>query len=170
VRYFVNIAGGEIEVDVDGDSVSLEGLVSTVSLSAVPGTPLRLLMVDGRPTEFALEAAGPGRWAITYRGERWDAEVVDQRTRHIRSLTGGSENQKGTPPLKAPMPGLVLRVDVEPGQTIAAGSGVVVLEAMKMENELRAPVPALVRAVRVTPGQAVERGQVLVEFDRATAT
>jgi pyruvate carboxylase subunit B len=67
--------------------------------------------------------------------------------------------------LKAPMPGLVLRVQVTPGQAVAAGAGLVVLEAMKMENELKAPASAVVRAVRVQPGEAVEKGQVLIEFE-----
>jgi pyruvate carboxylase subunit B len=62
------------------------------------------------------------------------------------------------------MPGLVVRVSVEPGQAVESGAGVLVLEAMKMENELRATSAGIVRAVRVQPGQAVERGQVLVEF------
>jgi pyruvate carboxylase subunit B len=63
------------------------------------------------------------------------------------------------------MPGLVVRVQVEAGAAVAAGAGVVVLEAMKMENELRAASDATVRSVRVKPGEAVEKGQVLVEFD-----
>jgi pyruvate carboxylase subunit B len=63
------------------------------------------------------------------------------------------------------MPGLVVRLEVEPGQAVVAGAGVLVLEAMKMENELRAPAGARVKAVLVRPGQAVEKGQVLVEFE-----
>jgi pyruvate carboxylase subunit B len=63
------------------------------------------------------------------------------------------------------MPGLVVRVDVVPGQSVAAGTGLVVLEAMKMQNELRAGAPGTVATVRVQPGQAVEKGQVLVEFE-----
>jgi pyruvate carboxylase subunit B len=63
------------------------------------------------------------------------------------------------------MPGLVLRVQVAPGQAVAAGSGLVVLEAMKMENELKAVGPAMVKAVWVQPGEAVEKGQVLLEFE-----
>ena len=59
-------------------------------------------------------------------------------------------------------------MQVEPGQAVAPGTGVVVLEAMKMENELRATAPGVVRTVRVRPGEAVEKGQVLVEFDAGT--
>ncbi len=62
------------------------------------------------------------------------------------------------------MPGLVVRVLVEPGARVAAGEGLVVLEAMKMENELRAAGPGVVRAVHAAPGEAVDKGQVLVEL------
>jgi biotin carboxyl carrier protein len=63
------------------------------------------------------------------------------------------------------MPGLVVRLEVEPGQTLAPGAGVLVLEAMKMENEIRSPGGGRVKAVLVHPGQVVEKGQVLVEFE-----
>jgi pyruvate carboxylase subunit B len=63
------------------------------------------------------------------------------------------------------MPGLVVRVQVEAGAAVAAGSGVVVLEAMKMENELRAPAAGRVRAILAAPGTAVEKGAVLIELE-----
>jgi pyruvate carboxylase subunit B len=165
VKYVVGIAGRELEVEVDGDRVVAGGGNHAATLRAIPGTPLRRLEVDGRQTELLVEPGGTGRWTVGFRGERWESEVLDERTRHIRSLTGDAARHRGTPPLRAPMPGLVLRLLAEPGQRVAAGAGIVVLEAMKMENELRATAGAVVRAVKVTPGEAVEKGQVLVEFD-----
>jgi len=63
------------------------------------------------------------------------------------------------------MPGLIIRVNVQPGDEIDAGHGVVVMEAMKMENELRATTAGRVKSVQVTPGTAVERGALLVELE-----
>jgi pyruvate carboxylase subunit B len=63
------------------------------------------------------------------------------------------------------MPGLIVRVNVSPGDHVQAGQGLVVMEAMKMENELRAAGNGTVSAVRVTPGKAVEKGTVLVELE-----
>jgi biotin carboxyl carrier protein len=63
------------------------------------------------------------------------------------------------------MPGLIVRVDVRPGDVVGAGQGVVAMEAMKMENELRAPAGGTVKAVHATVGSAVEKGAVLVEFE-----
>jgi pyruvate carboxylase subunit B len=165
VKYIVTVAGRELEVEVDGERVTLGGRSRTASLRAIPGTPLRQLVVDGRSTTLAVHGAGRGLWTIGLRGERWELEAVDERTRHIRSLTGAEARQHGAAALRAPMPGLVVRVVAEPGQRVSAGGGVVVLEAMKMENELKAAVEAVVKAVRVRAGEAVEKGQVLVEFE-----
>jgi biotin carboxyl carrier protein len=91
--------------------------------------------------------------------------VLEERARHIRGLAGAAAGPRGPAALRAPMPGLVVRVQVEAGQRVAAGAGVVVLEAMKMENELRAAGAGVVRTVRVRAGEAVEKGQVLVDFE-----
>jgi biotin carboxyl carrier protein len=157
VKYVVSVAGREIELDVDGERVTSSGHTRTGALSVIPGTPLRQLVIDGDQTEISMESTGPGKWIVGFRGERWEFEV--------RSLTGAAGPHRGTPPLKAPMPGLVVRVLAEPGQQVQAGAGIVVLEAMKMENELRAVGSSVVKTVRVKAGEAVERGQVLVDFE-----
>ena len=165
MKYFVTLAGRTVEVEVDGERVTVDGRTLTASLRPVPGTPLRQLLIAGRSVALAVDGEGRGRWAMTRRGERWDAEVVDERTRHIRSLTGAGEGLRGPAVLRAPMPGLVVRVLVEPGQTVSAGAGLVVLEAMKMENELRAPAAGRVRAIPVRAGGTVEKGAILVELE-----
>jgi biotin carboxyl carrier protein len=165
VKYIVTVSGRDVEVEVDGDQVTVAGRSHTATLSHVAGTPVRQLLLDRRSEALAVEPAGGGRWAITRHGERYDVEVVDERTQHIRSLAGTSDRARGPAALKAPMPGLVVRVQVEPGQAVAAGAGIVVLEAMKMENELRASAPAVIKSVHARLGEAVEKGQVLVEFE-----
>jgi pyruvate carboxylase subunit B len=165
VKYTVILDGQSMEVEIDGDHVTVGGQVYAASLGIIPGTPLRQLLVDGRPSTLAMESLGRGRWALTPAGERWEVEVLDERARHIRTLSAGADRPAVSQVLKAPMPGLVLRVHVAAGQQVAAGAGLVVLEAMKMENELKSVSAAVVRAVRVTPGEAVEKGQVLVEFE-----
>jgi len=165
VRYAVLLGGQVIEVEVDGDRVTVAGEMHTATLGSISGTPLRLLLLDGRPTTLSVESLGRGRWALAPGGERREVEVLDERALHIRSLTSNSDRPRASPVLKAPMPGLVLRVQVIPGQAVDAGAGLVVLEAMKMENELKAPGQVVVKAVRVQPGEAVEKGQVLLEFE-----
>ena len=164
MKYFVLVDGREVEIEIDGDRVRVEGQSMTAHLGRVPGTPLRHLLLGNRSVTLAVDG-GRGRWQVAYHGDRREIEVLDERTRHIRSLTGQGGQAKGVAVLKAPMPGLVVRVAVAEGQRVGPGAGLVVLEAMKMENELRAPADAVVRSVKVRAGQAVEKGEVLIEFD-----
>ena len=164
MKYLVMLDGQTIEVEVDGERVTVAGDTHQVTLGRIAGTPLRQLLVDGRPSTLSVDSLGRGRWALTEAGERSELEVLDERTRHIRALTGGGDQKKAADVLKAPMPGLVVRLHVQPGDAVDPGAALVVLEAMKMENELKAQAPGVVKSVRVSPGEAVEKGQVLVEF------
>lgn len=162
MRYFVQIGGREVTVDLEADGVRVDGELVPALLEPLPGTPLRQLRMGEQTLAFAVESGERGVWHLSTRGERWEASVIDERTRHIRSLTGEGRQRAGAGEVKAPMPGLVLRVLVEPGQRVEAGSGLLVLEAMKMENQIKAPAAGVVEAVRVGPGKAVEKGQVLL--------
>lgn len=79
----------------------------------------------------------------------------------------GMENMKNQKvnEVKAPMPGLVLTILVEPGQEISKGDGLFVLEAMKMENIIKSPADAVVKSIEVNKGIAVEKNQVLIKFE-----
>lgn len=162
MKYLVSVNGRTIEVTVDGDHVELEGRRIRAELRAVPGTPLRQLILPEGATVLVMEPGAAGQWQVQDRGDRFDVEALDERTRHIRSLVGAGKSHAGGGVLKAPMPGMVVRLLVEPGQAVAAGQGIVVLEAMKMENELKAAGPGVVERIEVTVGQAVEKGAVLV--------
>jgi len=91
-------------------------------------------------------------------------EALDERRRAIRALIGASARPVGPAPLVAPMPGLIVRVHIRPGDVVVAGQPLVVMEAMKMENELRASAAGVVQSVSVLPGAAVEKGAVLVSL------
>jgi len=66
--------------------------------------------------------------------------------------------------LKAPMPGLVLKVFVEEGMTIQKGDSLIILEAMKMENIIKSPVDTIIKSIKIKPGDKVEKGQILLQF------
>lgn len=166
MKYFVTVAGKEMVVELDGGHLTVDGTaIASGHLNALPGTPIRHLVLDSASHSLAVEAVGRGLWAVGFLGEQFELEVIDERTRHIRSLTGAGQKGSGPTTLKAPMPGLVVRVSVEAGTKVEAGAPLVVLEAMKMENELRASAAGVVKGVKVQAGQAVEKGQVLVEFE-----
>jgi pyruvate carboxylase subunit B len=164
MRYFVTVAGRTLHVDLGGPRPLVDGEPVSAELVRVPGTAAASLLVDGRSYSLTTEPGAPGRWKLSIGTRRLAAEVVDERTRAIREMTGG-----GTEPLekevRAPMPGLVVRVGVEPGDAVRAGQGVVIVEAMKMENELKAPADGVVATVVVQAGQPVEKGQVLLVLE-----
>ena len=164
MKYHVTVDGRSFEVEVAGDRVLLDGVGHHAELRQVAGTRLRLLLVDGHAWSLAVAPAGRGHWVIHKWGERHEAEVLDERTRHLRSLVGPGMAHPGPQLLKAPMPGLVVRLLVRPEQTVRTGEGLVVLEAMKMENELKAAGPGVVDRIEVAVGQVVEKGTPLVVF------
>ena len=162
MKYFVTVGERTLEVRLEGDRAFVDGVASQVHREPVPGTPLEQVMIDGRAFTLSLEPDGLGRWTAGVRGSRYDVSVEDERAHHVRSLVGAAGPQAGQL-LKAPMPGLVVRVLVEEGHQVTAGQGLVVLEAMKMENELKASGAGLVRSVRAVAGMTVEKGQLLLE-------
>jgi pyruvate carboxylase subunit B len=166
MKYFVTLAGQTRQVVVNGNRVFLEGEEHRAELTVLENTPIRLLVLDGVTWALPMEPAEAGRglWSVLVNGERHEVEALDERAAHIRTLTGTGTAPAGPALLKAPMPGLVLRILVTPGQTVTAGTSLVVLEAMKMENELKAAAPGTVEQVAVAPGQTVEKGEVLLSF------
>ena len=166
MKYFVRLAGRTIEVEVLGGSVRVDGETLDAHLAAVPGTPLHHLLLGGDSWTVSAQALeGMGQWALGAVGERVEVEAVDERTQAIRTLTGKKGGPTGGGVLKAPMPGLVVRVQVTEGQKVGPGTGLVVVEAMKMENELKATLPGIVKKVHVAPGAIVEKGAPLVTLE-----
>ena len=166
MKYIVEVNGRTIEVQLDGDGVHVDGEGVRVQLVEVEGTPVRVVTIgDEVHRVVARRGAGRGRYTLWIGGHRYEVEALDERTRTIRDLSNASAGPKGPAPLVAPMPGLIVRVNVQPGDAVSAGQGLVVMEAMKMENELRAAGPGTVKAVLATPGTAVEKGAVLVELE-----
>jgi pyruvate carboxylase subunit B len=164
MKYHVTIGGRERIVEVDGDRITVDGRAVAASLASIGDTPLRRLVVDGRGSVVGVVGRDDQGWHLLDRGVEVAVEALDARTRHIRSLSGTGSGPAAGGVVKAPMPGLVVRVAVAVGDTVVAGQGLVVLEAMKMENELKAPAPGVIEELSAVPGSAVEKGTVLVRI------
>jgi biotin carboxyl carrier protein len=171
MKYVVDLNGERHEVEVDGEDVMLEGESVIAHLEDIDGTPVRLVTI-GREVHRVVARRGPtrGSYTLWVDGYRFEGEALDERTRAIRDITAQSAKPSGPAPIVAPMPGLIVRVNVAVGDVVQAGQGVVVMEAMKMENELKVSAPGTVKAVYASPGTAVEKGMVLVELVKAAET
>jgi biotin carboxyl carrier protein len=102
---------------------------------------------------------------VTLNGLEHRAEVVDEARARLASVAGGHAAAHARRELRAPMPGLLVKLLCQPGDTVEAGQPLAVLQAMKMENELSLPRGGTVLAVQAQPGQTVEQGQVLVVLE-----
>jgi biotin carboxyl carrier protein len=157
---------------------------------AVDGRPARLSVEGTRfhyqrgegessQRDFSIEPAGEGRFSVLAGARSYEVTVapggeisVDGRTfrvevldpRGSRSRRSGGENQ-GRRKIAAPMPGRVIRVLVELNQEVEAGQGLIVVEAMKMQNEMKSPQAGRVREVNTAPGAAVAAGEVLIVIE-----
>lgn len=157
---------GERTIDLEVDSregtgmrVRLEGSEHEVDLQRVEGTTWSLLL-GSASHELSLIEERDG-WRI----RRGGAEVLVRLRDPERGEADPARASGGPEQVVAIMPGRVARVLVEAGQQVAREQGLLVVEAMKMENEIVSPREGTVRAVCVSAGQTVERGAVLVELD-----
>jgi len=168
VKYQVTIRGRTFDVELHGGDARVDGAAVSAVLQPIAGTPIRLLHLPEAVEALAMSRGDEG-WEVQAHGEIWEAVVVDERTRRLREATGGGAGASAHVAVKAPMPGRVVRIEVEAGAEVQRGQGLVVLEAMKMENELTAPISGRVTTVHVGAGAAVAKGTVLVEVTAAVA-
>jgi biotin carboxyl carrier protein len=162
MRYHVSLRSKTYVVDVAGGTVTVDGERLEAHAAAIPGTPLLHLLLGQESWTVACQSLEGRRWALGAAGERFEAEIQDDRSKQIEALTGRGRKEAVGGVIKAPMPGLVVRVEVTPGQAVEVGEGLVVVEAMKMENELRASHAGVVEQVHVKAGERVEKGAPLV--------
>ncbi|MFA0962564.1 biotin/lipoyl-containing protein [Roseivirga sp. BDSF3-8] len=143
--------------------------------------------VNGKAVELDLLENGPGNYHIVYGTKSYNAEIVstDWQEKKIILKINGQKLEADLKDdtdlllerlgmdmsvanlindLKAPMPGLILDILVEPGQEIKKDDPLIVLEAMKMENVIKSPGEAVVSAIKVKKGESVEKNQLLIQF------
>jgi biotin carboxyl carrier protein len=120
------------------------------------------LLLQGKSYEVKQETVGAESNVVVGQ-ERFSASVRDPRSFRSRRRAGASE--QGVMKIKAPMPGKVVRILAPAGSHVETGQSVLVIEAMKMQNELKAPKTGVVKKINVEEGAAVEAGQALAEVE-----
>lgn len=167
MKYVVELNGQRKAVSLDPEGAVYENeSPAYAELSDIEGSPVRMVKIGTRVYRVVAEKKqGRGRYSLWVDGYRFEVEALDERTRAIRDLSAANAAPSGPAPVLAPMPGLIVRVNVSAGDVVEAGQGVIVMEAMKMENELRVTASGRVKSVEVTPGTAVEKGALLVALE-----
>jgi biotin carboxyl carrier protein len=166
MKYVVDVNNVRHDVELDGVSATIGGVDGKAELGPSNGTPVRIVRIgDTIVRVTSRRGERKGVYTLEIDGYKYEVEAIDERTRAIRDMTAKAAGPAGPAPLKAPMPGLIVRVNVKVGDVVQVGQGLVVMEAMKMENELRSTASGTVKAVLATPGTAVEKGALLVELE-----
>ena len=162
MKYDVSLAGkvSTVEIARDGRQwkVMLNGqLVAADAVELSPG--VFSILLGGSSHEVRVSPAGDGTLRILSGAEEFSAEVVDERA--WRGRGHRAMETAGRQSIVAPMPGKVVRVLRKQGTTVAAGEGILVVEAMKMQNEVQAPKRGVIQSLLVQEGQAVNAGEIL---------
>ncbi len=158
----------EVIDDPDGHTrvILPDGREMRVDLQAALGENFFSLLVDKESHEVYREKGEEaGDYNLTLDGQTYQVRVATERQHRFATLAPNAHAQSGEVTVKAPMPGLVSIVSVEIGQEVAQGQRLIVLEAMKMENELRAPKAGKIKAINVSAGQTVEQNRALVVLE-----
>ena len=148
----------QLERDAGCLKISLDG--RSVDADVVEIDPATLsVLLEGQSYEVRLTQSPEGVLKIQAGLQEFAAEVADPRA--WRGRQHGSLEAEGRQQVLAPMPGKVIRLLVNPGDRVEAGQGLLVVEAMKMQNEIRSPKSGIVERLQVTEGQPVNAGEVL---------
>jgi biotin carboxyl carrier protein len=147
--------GSNFVVTVDGEAVAVD--------ACFPESDSLHLILGGEAYEFDVQRTDRGQ-DVTLYGTCYSTTVLDERSRALRDLGFGAGAASGNETISTSMPGKVVAILVEEGQEVCAGEGIIVIEAMKMENELRCAADGRVQSICVAVGDTAPGGAALVKL------
>ncbi len=161
----------KLELEIDGQIKEVEfsstGSVTQLTFNgqlheaqvSEPEPDLFIIIINGRVYRCELEKLPHGETEVIVNGQRISVTARDRK--HLRGRFGPSSSDRGRATLTAPMPGKVVRILLNPGDEVAAHQGVLIVEAMKMQNEVQSPKAGKLVEVRVSEGEIVNSGETL---------
>jgi len=168
MKYYAVIGEREVECDVEavnGDLfVTVDGRRYRADLRHLTRARAYSLLVDGNSFEFSVDESDEGL-ELSGGAGTFVVRVEDARTHAARSKTASARGAAGPKIVKAVMPGIVRELCVAPGDTVVKGQALLILEAMKMQNEIRADRDGTVSGVFVKADETVDKGDKLVEVE-----
>jgi biotin carboxyl carrier protein len=168
MKYFVAVEGRTFELDFQEEDERLHVAVGdqqlVLDLRQISLPSLYSLLINNQSYEVLVESEGD-EYDVLIGPAMFHLKVQDEWSRRLANIQRRNDVATGELAIKAPMPGAVVRVEVTPGEEVKRGHGLVVLAAMKMENQIRAPRAGRVKTVEVQAGQTVEQGRTLVVLE-----
>ena len=164
MKYYARIGQNEYEVEITPDQLFVDGMPVNVDLKQSGMTELYSMLFDGASHELLI-GADRFNYNVTLYGEQFQIQVEDERTRRLNAGRRMTSESSGNASVNAPIPGLVVKVLVEVGSEVVEDQPLVILEAMKMENEIRSPRAGTITKIEVSSGQRVEQNSPLIVLE-----
>ncbi len=166
MKYQVKINGQEFKLAINEEHgnlrIDLDGREIDANLTELKKNKLFSLLIDNSTYDLEISRKN-NNFEINYAGRKYSGEILEEALAQLKPpVTKEVLKQKE---LKSPMPGLVVKIEVEEGKEIKTGDGVLIMEAMKMENEIKSPFEGKVKKILVKEKQSVEKGQVLLVLE-----
>jgi len=162
MKYQTLVNGQTFDIEINEDGrILVNGEVRAVDFRALRQGELYSMLLDHRSYEAVVDERDD-LYHVLLAGDMYDVQVTDERSRRLASAFMAFGDTGGEVSIRAPMPGLIVRVPVSEGEPVSKGQTVVILESMKMENELKSPRDGTVHHIHAKAGDNVEQNKVLV--------
>lgn len=164
MKYFATIGENEYEIDIEQDEIFVNGELVDISFEKSGGTELYSVLYNGQSHELLIDS-DRSTYSIAMGAEQFDVHIEDERTRRLNAGRKTVDLPQGEFAVVAPIPGLVIKVLVAEGDEVEDQQALILLEAMKMENEIRAPRAGVIKKIDVEASQQVEQNMVLLHLE-----
>jgi biotin carboxyl carrier protein len=169
MKYISTVNDEKYVIDIDQEGrISVNDKTYEIDVQFLSDSGVLSLLLDKLSIEAIVEERDD-TWEVLIHGELYTVQVQDERAFRLAKERGTSFVVSGDAIVKSPMPGLIIDIMVDVGQSVEQGQKIVVLESMKMENELRSPRAGVVAHIYVSPGASVEKDQALVTISSQSA-
>lgn len=169
--YYARLADGERKVEIEKDGhtykVTIDGKTYVADARMVGGPGAMSIIVDDKCYETIITKTGR-KTLVSSEGDEFDIELTDE-LEHRGAVSAAHHLDLDVEEIRAPMPGVVVSIEVEKGQDVDPGTPVVIVEAMKMQNEIATVVGGSVKEIRVNQGDIVDSQKTLVIIERKAA-
>ncbi|MCI0530704.1 MAG: acetyl-CoA carboxylase biotin carboxyl carrier protein subunit [candidate division Zixibacteria bacterium] len=167
MKYYIELAGNKFEVELISDRSKLTILLNKKQFQAE-----ELLFNDSRGV-FLLDnqlldleyTSRQGELDLHWKGRKHRVKIGNLLTEPIFDFLHEIDRKSESKHLKSPLPGVIVKIEVKPGESVQDGQGVVIIEAMKMENEIKSPFAGVVKEILVSEREPVDKNQVLIKYE-----
>ena len=166
----IKIDDKEFEVSYQGNNVSVNQKPYKIDILHSKNNNIFTFTVNNKIHQVEIKEGERNKSKILLNGFEYEVDVTDELTELLDKFMkqSGKNGNSGGGKIKAPMPGMVIKILAEENQEVQKGDKVIIVEAMKMENAIQSPVSGIVKKIPVSEGQAVEKDAILIEIEETT--